>query len=113
MRSARRSPHEMRGMMRALLLVAGVLLVLLTPGRADAYTWMIRHSYTGCGVCHADPSGGEVLTPYGRAQSDLLLRMRWDGKKAEEAEPSKAAGFIGFIELPQSLMLGGSARMAT
>lgn len=103
----------MRGMMRALLLVAGVLLVLLTPGRADAYTWMIRHSYTGCGVCHADPSGGEVLTPYGRAQSDLLLRMRWDGKKAEEAEPSKAAGFIGFIELPQSLMLGGSARMAT
>jgi hypothetical protein len=113
MRSARRLPHETRGVMRALLLAAGVLLVLLTPSRADAYTWMIRHSYTGCGVCHADPSGGEVLTAYGRAQSDLLLRMRWDGKKAEEAEPSSAAGFLGVIDLPPSVMLGGSARMAT
>jgi hypothetical protein len=106
-------PHDARGMIGALLVVAGVLLVLLTPSRADAYTWMIRHSYTGCGVCHADPSGGEVLTPYGRAQSDLLLRMRWDGKKADEAEPSGAAGFIGLVDLPPSVMLGGSARMAS
>lgn len=113
MRSARRLPHDTRGMVHALLLVVGVLLVLLTPARADAYTWMIRHSYTGCGVCHADPSGGEVLTAYGRAQSDLLLRMRWDGKKAEEAEPSSAAGFIGLVDLPANVMLGGSARMAT
>jgi hypothetical protein len=113
MRSARRLPHDARGMLRALLLLAGFLLVLLTPGRADAYTWMIRHSYTGCGVCHADPSGGEVLTAYGRAQSDLLLRTRYDGKKAEEAEPSSASGFLGLVELPPSLMLGGSARMAT
>jgi hypothetical protein len=87
--------------------------VLLTPSRADAYTWMIRHSYTGCGVCHADPSGGEVLTAYGRAQSDLLLRMRWDGKKADEAEPSSAAGFLGLIDLPPAVLLGGSARMAS
>jgi hypothetical protein len=98
--------------LQALLLVCGVLLVLLTPSRADAYTWMIRHQYNGCGVCHADPSGGEVLTPYGRAQSDILLRMRWDGKKGEEAEPSSATGFLGFIDLPQALMLGGSVRGA-
>lgn len=113
MRSGRRLSHDERGILRALLLVAGLLLVLLTPGRAEAYTWMIRHSYTGCGVCHADPSGGEVLTPYGRAQSDLLLRMRWDGKKADEAEPSSAAGFAGLFDLPPSVMLGGSGRMAS
>jgi hypothetical protein len=106
-------PHDARGMIGALLVVAGVLLVLLTPSRADAYTWMIRHSYTGCGVCHADPSGGEVLTAYGRAQSDLLLRMRWDGKKADEAEPSSAAGFLGLIDLPPAVLPGGSARMAS
>jgi hypothetical protein len=113
MRSAWRLPHDTRGMLGALLLVASVLLVLLTPSRADAYTWMIRHSYTACGVCHADPSGGEVLTEYGRLQSDLLLRMRWDGKNAQDAEPSSTAGFLGLVELPPSVMLGGSARMAT
>jgi hypothetical protein len=103
----------MRGPLRVLLLLCAVFVVLATPARADAYTWMIRHQYSGCGVCHADPSGGEVLTPYGRAQSDLLLRMRWDGKKAEEAEPSSAAGFLGLMELPDPVMLGGSLRMAT
>jgi hypothetical protein len=111
MRSAWRLPHDARGMLGALLLVAGVLLVLLTPSRADAYTWMIRHSYTGCGVCHADPSGGEVLTEYGRLQSDLLLRTRWGG--AEDQEPKSTAGFLGFIELPSSVLLGGSTRMAS
>jgi len=99
--------------LHALFLVVAALVVLLTPARADAYTWMIRHQYSGCGVCHADPSGGETLTPYGRAQSDLLLRMRWDGKKAEEVEPSSAAGFLGFIQLPDPLLLGGSLRGAT
>ena len=82
-----------RAFVRALLLILPLACVLLAPARAEAYTWMIRHAYNGCGVCHADPSGGEVLTAYGRAQSDLLLRMRYDGKSPEEAEPSKASNF--------------------
>ena len=102
-----------RALLRVLSLLLPVVVVLLVPARAEAYSWMIRHAYTGCPVCHADPSGGETLTPYGRAQSDLLLRMRYDGKKSEEAEPSKASGFIGFVDLPPPLMLGGSLRMAS
>jgi hypothetical protein len=113
MRSVRRLPHDSRGMTRALLLVAAVLSVLLTPGRADAYTWMIRHSYAGCGVCHADPSGGEVLTPYGRAQSDLLLRTRYGGSGADDDGVAKSAEFLGLIALPDPLLLGGSARIAS
>jgi hypothetical protein len=74
---------------------------------------MIRHAYTGCGVCHADPSGGEVLTPYGRAQSDLLLRMRYGGKKDEVPEPGKASNFLWFLETPPSVMLGGNGRVAS
>jgi hypothetical protein len=102
-----------RVLVRAALVLLPLACVLLTTARADAYTWMIRHAYNGCGVCHADPSGGEVLTPYGRAQSDLLLRMRYDGKSPEEIEPGKASNFLGFLELPQSVMLGGSGRVAS
>ena len=96
---------------RVLAWVIPLVFVLFAPSRADAYTWMIRHSYTGCGICHGDPSGGEVLTAYGRAQSDLLLSMKWG--KGESAEPSGASNFIGLIELPPEVMLGGSTRLAS
>src|SRR6187399_487 len=109
-----RRPLRTRGPAWRVLLVAVSLLgVLFTSQPAHAYAWMIRHGYSGCPVCHADPSGGETLTAYGRAQSDLLLRTRWDGKKAEEAEPTKASNFLWFLETPPSLLLGGSVRLAT
>ncbi|HSU39568.1 MAG TPA: hypothetical protein VLJ38_08370, partial [Polyangiaceae bacterium] len=75
---------------RVLVAALPLWCVLFTARPAHAYSWMIRHGYSGCPVCHADPSGGETLTAYGRAQSDLLLRTRWDGKNPEEAEPSNA-----------------------
>jgi len=58
------------------------LFVSLFPSRAHAYTWMIKHGYASCPVCHADPSGGELLTSYGRVQSDELLRMKY-GKASD------------------------------
>jgi hypothetical protein len=61
-----------------------VLFVSLFPSRAHAYTWMIKHGYASCPVCHADPSGGELLTQYGRVQSDELLRMKY-GKSASSS----------------------------
>ncbi len=66
------------------------LATLLWAKPASAYAWMLRHSYTGCGVCHADPSGGELLTLYGRMQGNLLLRMQY-GKTAGGEE--SGAGF--------------------
>src|SRR6187399_1154036 len=109
-----RRPLRTRGPAWRVLLVAVSLLgVLFTTRPAHAYAWMIRHGYSGCPVGHADPSGGETLTAYGRAQSDLLLRTRWDGKNPEEAEPSKASNFLWFLETPPALLLGGSVRLAT
>src|SRR5450432_266749 len=81
------------------LLVA--LFVSFFPSRAHAYSWMIKHGYSGCPVCHADPSGGELLTAYGRAQSDLLLRMRY-GKpgggsvQSTSSPPASSSGFDSF-----------------
>ena len=86
-----------------------VLLCLLWPARAHAYGWMIRHGYTSCAQCHADPSGAGPLTPYGRAQGELLLRTQYGAAKVEEAGP--AAGFLfGALTTPEWLLAGGQLR---
>ncbi|HMI83080.1 MAG TPA: hypothetical protein VK550_03245 [Polyangiaceae bacterium] len=98
--------------MGGLVLVALLLSVTLWERPAQAYAWMIKHDYAGCNQCHADPSGGSVLTEYGRAQSDFLLRMRYGAKDSWEAPPS--AGFLfGAFKLPPSVLLGGDVRYAT
>jgi hypothetical protein len=94
-----------------LALAAAAALLLAAP-RAGAYPWMIRHGYTTCTPCHSDPSGGAgVLTAYGRAQSDLLLRMRY-GESSESGEADETNRFLGFVTLPDSVRLGGDFREA-
>ncbi|MBF5046233.1 hypothetical protein FGE12_27710 [Aggregicoccus sp. 17bor-14] len=100
--------------MRIALLLSTLLLLLL-PGRAEAYPWMIRHGYASCATCHVDPSGGGLVTKYGRAQSELLLATQWrkrpEGEQAGEV--SRSTGFLfGFAPLPEWLDLGISLRGA-
>jgi hypothetical protein len=95
----------------AVALGLGIAL-FFGASNARAYPWMIRHGYTGCMPCHTDPSGGAgVLTEYGRAQGDLLLRMLY-GKADESGEASRTAEFAGFLPLPPQLRLGGDFREA-
>ncbi len=93
------------------LSAAFALLVLSISSSAQAYPWMIRHGYTGCTPCHTDPSGGAgVLTAYGRAQGDLLLRSRY-GNTSEEA--ASTAGFLwGLVQPSDGLRVGGDFREA-
>jgi hypothetical protein len=110
-----RSTKHLRFLPALLGLIAFAVLTL-AASRADAYPWMIRHEYTGCAICHGDPTGGGVLTASGRAQGDLLLRTRYSTPKpGEEAgEPSSTSGFLwGAIEPPEWLLAGGSFRAAT
>ncbi|HEU4406568.1 MAG TPA: hypothetical protein VFS43_14980 [Polyangiaceae bacterium] len=94
----------MSNVVRTLVtLVASFLAVALWPGRADAYPWMIRHEYNNCIACHVDPSGGGLLTPYGRGQSQVLLSTKYSN---EEVNPGKFIFFAGFAELPNSVNLG-------
>jgi hypothetical protein len=79
-----------RALGRILFCLLPALLVLAAARPAHAYPWMIKHGYVGCATCHADPSGGELLTKYGRMQGELLLRMRW-GKDDVSAAASKPA----------------------
>src|SRR5215510_3765144 len=84
-------------------------VLALLPSAAVAYPSMIRHGYTQCASCHADPSGGTLLTEYGRAQSELLLSSSYG--KAAEGEAGKASKFLfSAFDLPSQLLLGGWLR---
>ncbi|WP_146649484.1 hypothetical protein [Labilithrix luteola] len=88
-----------------------VVSTLAWTRAASAYAWMIRHEYNGCVQCHADPSGGGLLTEYGRAQGVVLLASRY-GKDATDEEPGKIKDFaFGLVPLPSPLLLGGDYRL--
>lgn len=88
-----------------------IVAVGLSSAPAAAYPWMVKHDYQSCAVCHVDPSGAGQLTPYGRAQSDVLLRWKLKQPTAEEAqEPSPTTRFLWFIDLPEVVNLSGNFR---
>jgi hypothetical protein len=60
------------------------LFSLLIVENAHAFPEMIRHNYPNCIACHEAPSGGGLLTPYGRTISHSVLST-WGGEK--EARP--------------------------
>lgn len=81
--------------------------------QASAYPWMIRHEYTGCAQCHADPSGGGPLTAYGRAMGEVVLKTPYGRESVpEETEPGPGAKFLwGAIPLSDAFDLGGDIRV--
>jgi hypothetical protein len=96
---------------RRMLLLASciaIAAVTLWPRQASAYAWMIRHDYQGCVPCHADPSGAGLLTEYGRAMGENILRSRYGTPPADEV-PGYAKPFFG-LNLPEWLLLGASLR---
>jgi hypothetical protein len=87
---------------RAALFVLALSALALTTRSAHAYGFMIRHGYGGCTTCHTDPSGGETLTRYGRAQSDLVLRMRYGTATVSAASAPATESFDGFDDFGDS-----------
>lgn len=90
-------------------MVRWFLLAALCSAPAFAFPWMVKHSYGSCATCHVDPSGSGQLTPYGRAQADVLVRWRTQPRKDEEEVP-KSANFLWFLELPEVINLSGNFR---
>jgi hypothetical protein len=110
------------------LLLFAPLFLVFGERRAQAYPWMIKHGYASCATCHSDPSGGELLTAYGRVLSQEVLSTKWTSAPADPDSSDAAAGgaaphaaeghelfqpFFGAVALPDSLLLGGSVRLAT
>jgi len=100
---------DRRAWSRAARLLSWIAVVaaICWPRAASAYPWMIRHEYQGCVPCHADPSGAGLLTEYGRAMGENVLRSRYGSKPADELPVY--ARFLFGVPTPEWLLLGGSA----
>lgn len=79
-----------------------LVLFLLFSSQASAFPEMVRKGYQSCTTCHVSPSGGGVLTDYGREMSkDVLATWSREGEE----------GFLhGAVSLPDYLKLGGDIR---
>jgi len=94
-----------------LTCVAWLFIVLLWAKPSHAYPWMVQHQYTGCALCHMDPSGGYLLTAYGRAQTQALLSSFGKGKEGDEVDSRSNFGF-GLMAPNDYVTLGASVREA-
>lgn len=107
-----------------VILLAGVALASAAR-RADAEPIFLGRQYTRCATCHYAPSGGGLLTPYGRSLSreDLSTTGKSQpGSSAQDREQAFLWGALGESLGPVSLgfdvrpshlgvdFAGGSAR---
>ena len=103
-----RSSTKPLALLVALVSIAAFFAIVLSTTRASAYPWMIRHAATQCGTCHADPSGSGLLTSYGRARAEAVMRTHYG-----DGQPAKGLGeFLFGVPTPDWLLLGGSVRNA-
>ena len=112
-----RRPPSVRGTPPSIGWRIGLFFLVLTAASlvvttAEAYPWMIRHKYAACGMCHVDPSGGGLLTGFGRDQGDLMMDTQYQVTSEDQPkEPSSTSGFLwGALRLPEWLFLGGDFR---
>jgi hypothetical protein len=98
-------------LLRTLLALSVFVASLCVSSAAAAYPWMIRHGYSGCAPCHADPSGAGPLTAYGRTVSEVVLDSSY-GRQASGTPGGSSSFLWGAVELPPELRLGGDFREA-
>jgi hypothetical protein len=55
-----------------------ILSSLLLGPAAYAFPDLIREGYSSCSACHVSPSGGGILTKYGRGYSEELFTWTWE-----------------------------------
>lgn len=75
--------------------------------KAYAFPEMTRHGYTQCTACHLSPSGGGVLTSYGRQMSEELLST-WTRK----GEGQVLHGALKSDPAEKGILIGGDVRAA-
>ncbi len=78
------------------------LIVLFPFSSASAFVENVTHGYVNCTSCHVSPTGGGLLTSYGRSLSrELMSTWGWENSEAP---------LFGALNLPESVKLGGDFR---
>lgn len=84
------------------------LIVWVLPSPARAFPEFVRHGYFSCTSCHVNPSGGGILTDYGRSYSAEKLSAA-SIKGEEEALHGVLTGEPG-KGIRSWLLIGGNLR---
>jgi hypothetical protein len=87
--------------MKFFLIIA--FYFLLASTQAHGFPEMVRMGYQNCVACHISPTGGGVLTPYGRGMSsEVLSTWHYEGEEA--------IGHGLIAATPEWLQFGGDSR---
>jgi len=78
------------------------VLIFFSAFKAEAFPEFVRHGYTNCIACHVSPSGGGVLTEYGRSLSKEIMST-WSREGEENV-------LWGAVHPPEWLNVGGDVR---
>lgn len=62
--------------------ISAIFIFIFFLPKAFSYSELSRHGYVNCTTCHLSPSGGSLLTPYGRELSKAALST-WGTKKEQ------------------------------
>lgn len=84
-----------------------LLAVFWSCGTAHAFPEMVRHHYVNCNSCHVNPSGGGLLTDYGRGMASEVLST-WKF----ENESLFLHGLVKPEKMPSFINIGGDIRAA-
>jgi hypothetical protein len=84
-----------------------LLILFSLSAQAWAFPEMTRHGYTQCTACHLSPSGGGVLTAYGRQMSEEVLSA-WGYK----GEGQVLHGALKADPAEKGILAGGDVRSA-
>lgn len=87
-----------RGSLNIFLFIAS----LFYPASLFSFPEMVRHGYNNCTVCHFSPSGGGILTEYGRELSREIL--------SHIAKENEEKFLYNLVRPPKWLNFGGDIR---
>ena len=82
--------------------IVTVLLAFVLTTHLFAFPELVRRGYGNCIVCHYSPTGGGLLTAYGRALTSEVLTAR--------GTPDEGQFLYGLFHLPEPVALGGDFR---
>ena len=93
-------------LMTARTLISFVIAAGISPWSAWAFPELTRHGYTYCTACHVSPTGGGILSPYGRELSRELVST-W----GQEGEQRPFQGWINTASWEPEFLVGGDVRL--